>query len=212
MKKLTLVILALFVMAGCNPKKNAVKANVATISGVTVGTQCTNTNQNSNVGTIYGQAMSLNFEQQVKALLSATTNPSDIGSISPNQSDSTGVRFSGRVKLDAAGNVVATQSKVTITIYDSYILMDNTIQPVILDLDPSAAGKNIQISGQFNTSSGDGFISIRDQYGEIRFQGRIDAERFSGTVTFANTQNVTGGQPASGTLGQFWIQRCSFLQ
>jgi hypothetical protein len=212
MKKLTLVTLALFVMAGCNPKKNAVKANVATISGVTVGTQCTSTNQNSNVGTIYGQAMSLNFEQQVKALLSATTNPSDIGSISPNQSDSTGVRFSGRVKLDAAGNVVATQSKVTITIYDSYILMDNTIQPVILDLDPSAAGKNIQISGQFNTSSGDGFISIRDQYGEIRFQGRIDAERFSGTVTFANTQNVTGGQPASGTLGQFWIQRCSFLQ
>lgn len=212
MKKLTLLTLALFVMAGCNPKKNAVKANVATISGVTVGTQCATTTQNSNVGTIYGQAGSFNFEQQVKALLSATTDPSNVGSISPNQSDSTGVRFSGRVKLDAAGNVVGAQSKVTITIYDSYILMDNTIQPIILDLDPNVAGKNIQISGQFNTSSGDGYISIRDQYGEIRFQGLIDAERFSGTVTFANTQNITGGQPASGTLGQFWIQRCSFLQ
>ena len=213
MKKLTLLTLSLLVMAGCNPKKNAVKANVATISGVTVGTQCTNTTQNSNVGTIYGQAMSYNFEQQVKALLSATTNPNEIGSISPNQSDSTGVRFSGRVKLDAAGNVVGAQSKVTITIYDSYILMDNTIQPIILDLDPNAAGKNVQISGQFNTSTGDGYISIRDQFGEIRFQGVIDAQKFSGTVTFANsTYYNQSAQPASGTLGQFWIQRCSFLQ
>ena len=212
MKKLTLLTLSLFVMAGCNPKKNAVKANVATISGVQVGAQCTTTTQNSNIGTIYGQAMSYNFEQQVKALLSATTNPNDIGSISPNPSDQTGVRFSGRVKLDASGNVVGSQSKITISVYDSFILMDNTLQPIVLDLDPNAAEKNVQISGQFNTSTGDGYISIRDQFGEIRFQGVIGAQNFSGTVTFANTTNVMGGQPASGTLGQFSIQRCSFLQ
>lgn len=211
MKKLTLLTLALFVMAGCNPKKNAVKANVATISGVTVGTQCTTTTQNSNVGTIYG-SNAFSFEAQVKALLSATTNPAEVGNISAGQADSTGVRFSGNVKLDANGNVVGAQSKVRITVYDSVLLYDNTAQPIVLDLDPNAAGKNIQISGQFSTSTGDGYISIRDQYGEIRFQGIIDAQRFSGTVTFANTQNVTGGQPASGTLGQFWIQRCSFLQ
>lgn len=213
MKKLTLLTLALFVMAGCNPKKNSVKANVATISGVTVGTQCTNTTQNSNVGTIYDQSMSMNFEYQVKGLLSATTNPSEVGSISPNQSDSTGVRFSGRIKLDANGNVIGSQSKVTISVYDSYLLFNTSLQPIILDLDPNAAGKNVQITGQFSTSNGDGYISIRDQYGEIRFQGIIDAQRFSGTITYANTTTYNNsGTPASGTLGQFWIQRCSFFQ
>ena len=212
MKKLTLLLITLFVAVGCTPKKSSVKANVATISGVTVGTQCTNFNSNSNIGTIYDQAGSFDFENRVKGLLSATTNPAEIGNISPNQADtSTGVRFTGRVKLDANGNVVGAQSKITITVYDSVLLYDPTAKPIVIDLDP-AAGKGVQITGQFETSSGNGFISIRDNFGEIRFQGMIDAQRFSGTVSFANSVNVMGGQPASGNLGQFYIQRCSFFQ
>lgn len=210
MKKLTILI-ALTLLAACSPKKNSVKANVATIAGVPTGTQCaTGTNQSS-VGSIYDSQNSMNFENQVKALLSATISPYEIGSISPQSSAQTGVRFNGVIKMDANGNITGAQSRLTITVYDSIWLANQSNNNLIqIVFDPTKAGT--VISGQFNISSGDGVLSLKDQYGEIKFQGRIDAQNFSGTVSFQNTASVIGGAPASGTLGQFFIQRCAIFQ
>lgn len=210
MKKLTILI-ALSLLAACSPKKSSVQANVingtATISGVSTGA-CTGVT--TSVGTIYDNANSYNFENQVKGLLSATTSPYEIGSISSQGNAQTGVRFTGAIKLDAAGNVVAANTNLKITIYDSVWLANQT-QANLIEIGFSSA-KGSTITGQFNPTSGDGVLSLKDQYGEIRFQGKIDAQNFSGTIAYQNTTNVLGGSPMSGTLGQFFIQRCAILQ
>ena len=220
MKKLTLLLI-LTLLSACNPKKNSVNSSVATISGVEVGAQCNSTTSmtslTSNIyGTIYDSTnSSYDFENRVKALLSVNLSPSEVGTISPGQADQTGVRFSGIIKLDSSGNVVGAQSKVLISIYDSIYLMNRYTNPneqeIRIEFDPTL-GKGAVLSGQFDTGSGVGYISMKDSYGEVRFNGTIDAQKLSGTVSFQNTTNVAGGAPASGVLGQFYIQRCAFLQ
>lgn len=215
MKKLTLLIV-LALMAGCNPKKNSVKSSTtATISGVQVGTQCTGT-ANASYGTIYDSTnTSYDFNNRVKALLSVNIQPTDVGFVSSGQADLTGVRFTGTVKLDANGAVLSDQSKVMISVYDSVWLNNRYTNPneqeIRLDFDPKA-GRGATITGQFDPSSGSGTLILQDSYGEIRFNGTIDAQRMSGTIAFQNSKNVTGGAALSGTLGQFYIERCAFLQ
>ena len=212
MKKL-LVLLALTLLAACSPKKSSVKANVGVpatinIAGVATGTQCASTS--ANAGIIFDNSgNSYNFENQVKALLSATINPSEVGTISA-QANGTGVGFTGIVKLDANGNVVGGQSNVTITVYDNIWYMNQTAANLIeLKFNPT---NGATLAGQFNMSSGDGFLSLTDKYGEVRFEGKIDAQNFSGTARFQNTSSVLGGTPASGALGQFQIQRCTIFK
>lgn len=212
MKKL-LVLLALTLLAACSPKKSSVKANIGApatinIAGVATGTSCASTAQNT--GIIFDNSgNSYNFETQVKALLSATTNPAEVGSVSA-QASGTGVGFTGLIKMDTSGNIVGASSNVTITVYDSIWFANQTAANLIeLKFNP-AAGPTL--SGQFNVTSGDGFLSLADKYGEIRFEGKIDAQNFSGTVRFTNLTTVIGGTPASGVLGQFQIQRCAIFK
>jgi hypothetical protein len=214
MKKLTLLLI-LSLLAACNPKKNSVKANTtsATISGVTLG-QCAGVNA-SQVGTIYDSSFTGQFAIQVKSLLSATIDPANVGTISSSESDTTGVRFSGKVKIDTNGNVVGAQSNVLVSVYDSIWLNAKIANPneeeIRLNFAP-ATNDGSSITGQFNVSTGEGYLNLSDKFGDIRFQGRIDAQRLSGTVSFANKANVSGGSGLSGNLGQFYIQRCAFLQ
>jgi len=221
MKKLT-ILMILTLSAACSPKKNSVKTGVATISGVAAGTQCVSmgaqpaTATSPSMGYIFDStSTSYNFENQVKALLSATTDPSSVSTVSPlpNASGGTGVGFTGVIKLDAAGNVVGAQSQIKITVYDGIWYMNQTANNlIILNFDPASTTNPATLSGQFNTQTGDGVLSLKDKYGEVRFQGKIDAQNFSGQVSFQNTTSVIGGSPAIGTLGQFSIQRCAILQ
>lgn len=218
MKKLT-VILALTILAACSPKKSSVKSNTgssATIAGVTLG-QCdgsTGTVNSTQGGIFDTSATSYNFENQVKALLSATMSPYDVGSVSAYPNAQTGVRFKGVVKLDANGAVVGAQSKILISVYDSIYVNNKYTNPneveIQIEFDPA---KLATITGQFDTQTGTGYLSLKDKYGEVRFDGTVNAQNFSGTVRFQNSVTVlSGSSPASGSLGQFQIQRCGLLQ
>lgn len=162
------------------------------------------TNEKS-IGSVYDSSNSTQFENQVKSFLSAVTLPSDIGTISSSATDlSTGVRFSGALKLDQNGAVVLTQSKVNMTVYDSFSAQG--AKPIPVDINQAS-------SGQFNLQTGVGYVIFTDGYGEIRFDGKIDSSWFSGTVTYKNYKTVvTNSAPASGTLGQFYISSCGFVQ
>lgn len=229
MKKLTIFIALtlMTLLVACNPKKNGVRSNVGGRTGVNGGagvmatsTQCMNTNMNmggmnssTNTGYIYDSNNSFNFENQVKALLSATMSPYDIGSISSSgpQLDGSGVGFTGSVQLDQNGNVNTAQSSVVITVYDSVWVANQIASNLIpISFGPNT-GTNATVTGQFNFSTGEAVLNLKDQYGEIRFNGRVDAQNFSGTVTFQNATSVLGGGNAGGTLGQFMIQRCALL-
>lgn len=220
-----LLLIPLLMFASCDPKKSTVRANVQSANvGVNIAGDFNLSNQcpqgMSGIGSIWDggtTAASLyttsgTFEDRVKALLSAAVASSDIGQISGLEGDSTGVRFEGVIKLDPSGNVIGANSKMKISIFDSFVGQTDSNgvkgEPIKIDF---ITGKS-QITGQINMQTGQGYFSLSDSYGEIRFDGRLDAQLFSGTVKFQNSKNVNGGSPASGTLGQFKVARCGLIQ
>lgn len=214
MKKLVLLSVTAVLMVACNPKKDAPKVTaVANRNNTNVQTFTSTCQQNQfQIGTIYdsgSQQVSLynsgSYEDRVKGLLSATVNPQEVGQISGGQWDQTGVRFQGAIKLDTSGNVVGASSKMLIKVYDSYLLQSQTAMPIPISIESAA-------EGNFNTQTGVGYVVFKDQYGEIRFDGRIDAQNFTGTVSYKNTVSFDNGQPAQGQLGQFLIARCAIIQ
>jgi len=230
MKKLILVTLASFLFVACPAKKDTAGRTATTTGGrgtsgiIGGGTNpggttpiVNNCAQNvSPIGTIYDQGQqqatlyaSGSFEDRVKAFLSATVNPTEVGQISSAPADSTGVRFQGTVKLDQNGMVISAQSKIIIKVYDSYMLQNSSYQAIPVQIDPANGGAS---EGQFNMQTGAGYIVFKDQYGEVRLDGKIDAQFFSGTMSFRNYSTVTGGTPAQGQLGQFYVARCGIIQ
>ncbi len=227
MKTIILLLPLFLVVIACNPKKDGVRSvtrdpNINGIVGNFV-TATTCPQANMSIGTIFdnGQqqvtldSVSGSFESRVKAFLSASTAANEIGQISGLPTDQTGVRFQGTVKIGANGAVDGTRSKMLIKVYDSFVLNSELdangqkFEAIALEFLPRAP---TQISGQFNMQTGEGYASFRDSYGEVRFEGRIDAQNFSGVVKFQNTKNVNGGTALSGTLGQFYVARCAIIQ
>jgi len=236
MKKVILLSLLTILVSSCSNSKSDSGRTAVTRTGYPGA--LTSTGQGSSIittcqagqstyGTIYEQSYSVQsyqsvqynstFEDRIKGLLSVLINPSEVGSISNLDNDSTGVRFQGTVKLDQNGNVVSSQSKLYIKVYDSYILngqLDSSGQkysPIPISFE----NKNGQtVSGNINLQTGAGAIIFRDQYGDIRFDGQFDnSGLFKGTVSYTNTVTVVQGQaPSSGILGQFYIARCAFIQ
>lgn len=204
-------------VTSCNKKNTnrGVNTRLNELGG-TLNSGLTCVNGNSNVGTIYDSngGFSLNgtasFEDRVKALLSATINPSEIGTISAGQTDSTGVRFQGVIKIQSNGQLDLAATKIKILVYDSYVLNSQfaadgkKFEAIPIEF-TSAAG------GTFD-STGSGYVLFKDAYGEIRFDGKYDQQYFQGTVSFKNTQSVLGGTAAQGTLGQFYVARCGIIQ
>ncbi len=226
MKKL-LLALSLLILASCQvTKENGVKATnsngFVSSGGVLSSVQCAQSTTVTNAQGIIYEATAVNyaagdatgsFEDRVKALLSASILPQNIGSISGQQSASTGMRFSGKIILDTNGNVLSSKSKITISVYDSIWLSDYAINTgargIDLSFDPTRAGHSI--TGQFNQQTGVGTLLLKDSYGEIRFEGKFDAQNFSGIVKFQNLVSVVGAV-TKGTVGDFSIPRCAITQ
>jgi hypothetical protein len=212
MKKVLLLSVIALAFVGCNPGKESKRtaglrnANVSATGNVNLTpTYCGN--NMSSIGTIYdqGSGQSLSggtFENRVKGLLSVTVDPSEVGQISSAPNDQTGVRFEGQIKLDSNGQINLAQSNILIVVYDSFTLQG--MDPIDIRFTSAAAG-------QFN-SNGSGYVVFRDEYGEVRFDGNLSGDYFSGQVSYVNNTNVTGGSAASGVLGQFYVARCGIFK
>lgn len=215
--KILISFMILAFVTSCNNKNTnrGINTRLNEVGGV-LNTGLTCTNGTSNVGTIYdsnggfGMNGTASFEDRVKALLSATINPSEIGMISAGQSDPTGVRFQGVIKIDSNGQVNLASTNIKILVYDSYVLNSQYATDgkkyEAIPIEFTAA-----TSGNFD-STGSGYVLFKDTYGEIRFDGKYDQQYFQGTVSFKNTQSVLGGTAAQGTLGQFYVARCGIIQ
>ena len=220
MKKLLVVSLAALFLVACPKKSSPTVTTVANPNGVVpdrntpaaVAIANTCAQNQFPIGTIFdsgSQQPSLyntgTYESRVKSFLSATVNPQEIGQISGAQWENTGVRFQGVIKLDTAGNVIAAQSKIIITVYDSYLFQSTTAQPIPVRIDTAAEGK-------FDPQTGVGYIVYKDKYGEVRLDGRFDAQSFGGTVSYKNYVSFDNSNPAQGQIGQFLIARCAIFQ
>lgn len=169
-------------------------------------TSCSSTT----VGKIYDPAgaSSTTFESQVKAFVSATLNPTLLGSVSGDINAKTGIDLKGSWTFDASGNLTTTGAAVSIEIFDSYVgTVSNgeTILPYTIDFSSAASGSINRTTGQFT-------VVFRDSYGSIAFAGTKGSTYSEGTVTFANTTAVSGYSAASGTLGSFKINNCALIK
>jgi hypothetical protein len=169
-------------------------------------TSCSSTT----VGKIYDPAggATTNFESQVKAFVSATLNPTLLGTVSGDINASTGIDLKGSWNFDAAGALVTTGAAVSIEIFDSYVGTvsgGETILPYTIDFGSAASGSLNRTTGKFT-------VVFRDKYGSITFDGTKGSTYSEGTVTFANSTAVSGYSPASGTLGSFKINNCALIK
>lgn len=170
-------------------------------------TSCSSTT----VGKIYDPAGggSTAFEQQVKSFVSATLNPTLLGSVSGDINAATGIDLKGSWSFDSSGSLVLAGAAVSIEIFDSYVgttdSAGETILPYTIDFSSAASGSLNRTTGQFT-------VVFRDSYGSITFTGTKGSTYSEGTVTFANTTAVSGYSPASGTLGSFKINNCALIK
>lgn len=214
MKKVLLFSIISF-LAACAQNPNQARNTYVRTAGNVVGLgnigSCSTSSAQANVGQVYDQtANAYGFEDRVKAFLSATVDPTEVGTISSYPGDTTGVRFSGAIKLDSSGNVVVAQTNITISVYDSLVVQSQ--QDGSNQYGPIQIGFGQAASGNFNLQTGTGYVMFQDSYGSVRLDGTISASTFSGTVSFANTTSVTGSTGASGQIGQFSIARCAIVQ
>lgn len=222
LQKLSLLVILVAAFTSCQPKKNSVRAAAVNplgaingVNGITgIGNVASTCMQGeSTMGAIIDSSNPMTFSDRVKALLTATMYPQDVGTVGASLGDSTGVRFTGSIYLDTNGNVNGTNSNIKVMVYDSIWLNDYIVNPategIPLDFNPN---QGATLSGNFNVSSGQGYLLMKDSYGEIRFDGTITATTFAGSVTFRNYTNITGQSAASGSLGQFTISSCGIIR
>lgn len=135
----------------------------------------------------------------VKSFASAFINPEFVG----NTSAQNGVVFNGRVQWDNYGKIVG-ESYIQIVMSDEYtgtVHNGQTVRPLRVMV--PAVGVNF-------TSQTSARITFQDSYGMIVMEGNWSSGTFVGTVSFQNSQAVSGN-PAQGTLGQFQIVPCGFI-
>lgn len=167
-------------------------------------TQCSN--GTSAVGYVTpGSPTTGTFRDSVAGLISATVNPSQLGSIANSQPDaSTGVDVQLHLAL-SNGQLNVSGSQLQLTIYDSFVGTMNSdgtqVMPITLGLSPAVSGQVNQSSRTFN-------ITFSDSYGSVTLQGAWNDSTVQGTISYSNTQNAAGGSPASGMLGNFLAPTC----
>lgn len=216
LRQLLLLTTIALTLASCAQKKSGVSSRASSTSSTVTasGSQC-----GTSTGVVYASSSAssstTSFETDVKNFLSATINPNEVGTIDGSGSGATGVKFTAAIKLDSSGNVVSASSQLYFTIIDSYAAQGgydsygNAYQPITVKFDQNTGA---QFSGQFNTQNNSGQLTIQDSYGTVTLTGTLDAQYFSGTISYQNTQHILGSTPAQGTLGQFRVARCGFLQ
>jgi hypothetical protein len=168
-------------------------------------------------GTFYTQNQ---FNDLVRYFTSATLNlyadPPEIGFVSGDSNQSTGIRFWGQVATTTAFNPTASvsaqvsgaSSELRIVIWDAYAGQTNAAGQTIPEYP-------VHIKGNATgTISGNHAIITFNQpgYGTITLDGTFDQNNFQGWARFANEIFWDGQKPgAANYLGQFRVSTCGFF-
>lgn len=200
-------VLAAVVMSGCS-KKNSASVRTAG-RGVPAGAQQLLNNDGTScaqnqMGKIFDLNASPQFESQVKGFVSATLDPREIGTISGDINNRTGIDFQGSFQFDPQGNLIPASSTVYIKIVDSFVYdkpNGQAPQPYVVEFLSAVAGRIDRNTGQFE-------VRFDDNYGAIIFKGQVNQQIVEGMVYYENHTAVEGYQKASGVLGNFRGYSC----
>ncbi|MBX2986350.1 MAG: hypothetical protein KF802_00500 [Bdellovibrionaceae bacterium] len=147
------------------------------------------------------------FQQMVEDFVSATLEPSSIGTVSGQSGASTWVSLRLRLSVQD-GQWQSTRNKMEILIHDSWVGQYNDQGQIIADY-PVTLSEASQ--GRLDATARTFQIVFADAYGSVTLQGQWNDQVATGTVSFQNTKHVTNGTPAGGILGQFSVPTCSIF-
>jgi hypothetical protein len=211
-KKIMMILLAVSSLAACSNKNDN---RTTRDPGLNVGTAGAPTTCDANqqaVGRIYdaGTAGTVySFEQRVKGLISASVDPEEFGIISSNSNVAqNGVTIEGHLFYDGNGNVLLDQSKLKITVSDSFVGQKNSDGKII---EAYPINFNSAVAGTMNLQTKAFMLQFKDAYGDITLNGVINAATVTGTVSYQNYTSYDGGQASAGVLGTFSIATCGWV-
>ena len=151
------------------------------------------------------------FEQSVRDFLAATIKAEDIGSVSSQGANQTGVLVGGKVELQNGQSLAALgygraditpTSELLVAVYDKFQDQTNLapLPPVYLK----------QSSGY--VSGNNVYMDFSDNYGKVHLEGTYDRNIAKLTFTFSTNRTLDGSQPYSGTLGVLSVPTCQFFR
>jgi hypothetical protein len=198
------LLVGLLALTACGKKDNGSGVRVAgRSSSVTAQVTSTCSTGQSAVGRIWDNSTpsTSNFEVQVKNFVSATIDPTTLGSIQGYSNSSTGVNFTAKFQFDSNNQIIPASSSLNMIIYDQKVYDSPGTLPYSIQFSQA-------YSGSIDRNAGTVVVTFQDSYGSITFSGRYDGRILSGYVTYQNFTAVAGYSAASGTLGVFSIYQC----
>lgn len=213
-KYILLTIIGLLIFSACDKKKSgkSTPARTARTSGDSTPVNVpssnnqqtgTNTQNNYNVGSqwVYLQSTdSYSFQQSLKALVSASMDPKDLGYVS-NYGD---VVLIGYIDMSMQQSTInASNSRFRLEIWDDYARSGNA----------SEIALSFNSLSTYQVNGGQITLVFQDPYGQIIISGQTNYYDFYGTVSFKNLKSFDGSTNLpSGTLGTFQVPYCGFFR
>lgn len=233
-------------LSGCGKKKNSesirsgrcARGGCATDTNNGGGdTQNPGTNQNpaetisgGTQSTLWGQIHKGSYSQTqfydgVKGFVSANINsygePSELGHVSGDIDQNTGVWFWGDVRTQSgyfnpngsqSAQLDLTTAELRIVVWDSYAGQTDSAGQVITEYPVHIRGATRGwVSGNQVT------VRFEDSYGWVELVGEYDANYYSGYVQYSNNTFWDGGtrdgvSGARGVMGYFYVPTCGFFR
>lgn len=176
-------------------------------------------------GHYWGEIIRGGFSQQdfytaVRGFVSSEINsydePSELGYVSGEPGQSTGIRFWGQVETTSgfnpngttSGQIRSETAELRIVVWDSYAGQTDASGQVIPEFPVHIKGN---ASGTITGNQA--VIRFRDHAGWVELQGTFNQDYFQGWVEFDNDQFWDGRRPgAAGYLGYFYVKTCGFFK
>lgn len=189
---LSLVAIALLSVVACGKAKDS--GSVRGRNGRTAGVSPTGNVQTGSAGAVSANMNEQQFTQLVRSFLSSYVDPADVGTVRPNID----VTVAGAIYYSCAtGQVYTQQSKIVITVNDSFVQQGAAPIKMII---PAVSGT----VGYTST------LRFQDDLGQVVIQGQTSTSGISGTLSWQNSVNVAGDSGTSGTLGSVNLNASNF--
>lgn len=139
------------------------------------------------------------FLNSVKGLVSASMDPSGLGSLS-NYGD---VALIGYIDMNQQYSINSANCRFRMEIWDDYARSGSA----------SAIAFSFNSLSNYSVNGNQINLVFQDAYGQLFITGQIGSGEFYGTVSFKNYKSFDGStNMASGTLGTFKVPYCGFFR
>jgi hypothetical protein len=176
----------------------------------------TGTGQNTGAAYVWGRIyspMDNEFNLAIKALMSASMDPSQLGYVNSQN----GIVFQGFIDINQ-NMINPNTSNLTIVIKDSYALSGQASE-ITLSFPVAKAASELSnnqfVNNQFSIAFEDPVYAngpIKSPYGAIILEGTVNGGTITGRVLYKNYTSFDGSSVHEGILGAFEIQTCGFVR